>query len=799
MFGALRTRRSTVSKRFKMIQFKTLKHKLLTAFLVFGLVPLGVVGYLAYQQADGSLEATIGENLSLQAQTAIDAIDRNLFERYGDVQAFAANPMARGGRREVEEIADFLTKNYGIYDLMLIVDLDGKIVAANTVDYKGNKANTSALVGQSVKGEAWFDDVSSGKIGPGETFYSDLAVDPMTARVTGERGLALNFSAPIYDESGKIVRVWSNRASWTRIASEIMTERAALLKSQGAETIEYQVLNSAGFVIDDYDPDAILNFDLAGAGLGAANKAINGQLGYTIEIHKRRQVAQINGYAASKGALGFKGYGWGALVRQDRAEAAGDAADIRNFVIMIGLAAALLIAVLALWIAGGISGPVAETADALDGVAEGDYSRRLESKSTDEVGRLADSVNRMTERVKDAMEQVQTASEREKEQGEATQQKVAEMLSALEAVGAGDYSKTLSVRGSDPIGRLGEGLSNFFAEKQASETREREKAEVERQQQQELREKVDSMLASVTTAAGGDLTVDVQVKGDDAPGRMAQGLRTFFDRLRETISGLTVSSRQLSTSADELSEGSLQMTEVADKTSTQAGVVSAASDEVSSNVQVAAAGVEEMSASISEIAKSSSDAASIASEAVGVAESANSTIKGLGDASVEIGNVVKVITSIAEQTNLLALNATIEAARAGEAGKGFAVVANEVKELAKQTAQATEDISQKIGAIQSGSTAAVDAIGEVGTIINRINDISTTIASAVEEQTATTNEISRNVSDAARGSSEITQNITGVATNADSTSRGANAALESAKSLADMSAQLQQVVGRFRV
>ena len=137
-------------------------------------------------------------------------------------------------------------------------------------------------------------------------------------------------------------------------------------------------------------------------------------------------------------------------------------------------------------------------------------------------------------------------------------------------------------------------------------------------------------------------------------------------------------------------------------------------------------------------------------EAVQAATAANTTISRLGESSVQIGQVIKVITSIAEQTNLLALNATIEAARAGEAGKGFAVVANEVKELAKETAKETEDISKKIAAIQGDTKGAVDTIGRVEAVIGRINDLSSSIAGAVEEQTATTNEIARNIAEAAR-------------------------------------------------
>ena len=171
----------------------------------------------------------------------------------------------------------------------------------------------------------------------------------------------------------------------------------------------------------------------------------------------------------------------------------------------------------------------------------------------------------------------------------------------------------------------------------------------------------------------------------------------------------------------------------------------------------------------------------------------------LGVSSIEIGKVIKVITSIAQQTNLLALNATIEAARAGEAGKGFAVVANEVKELAKQTAAATEDISQKIEAIQSDTKGAVTSISQIGKVIAQINDISNTIASAVEEQSATTNEIARNATEAAKGSSEISKNITQVSEAAKSTTEGANNTLTAATELAKLAGDLKGIVAKAMI
>ncbi len=322
--------------------------------------------------------------------------------------------------------------------------------------------------------------------------------------------------------------------------------------------------------------------------------------------------------------------------------------------------------------------------------------------------------------------------------------------------------------------------------------------EQEQRQAKELQQKVDNMLEVVSAAADGDLTREITVKGDDAIGRMGEGLSRFFKDLRKSISGIAGTAQALSSSSEELTSVSQTMAGNAEETSAQANVVSAASEEITRNVQTVATGTEQMSASIKEIAQNANDAARVAQSAVDVAENTNRTVAKLGESSAEIGQVIKVITSIAEQTNLLALNATIEAARAGEAGKGFAVVANEVKELANQTAKATEEISSKIEAIQTDTQSSVDAIGEITMVINQINDISSTIASAVEEQTATTAEIGRTVEDTAKGSTEITENISGVAQAAQETSSGVGQTQDAANELSKMAADLQKLVSQFK-
>ncbi|MDH5671900.1 MAG: methyl-accepting chemotaxis protein [Myxococcales bacterium] len=293
----------------------------------------------------------------------------------------------------------------------------------------------------------------------------------------------------------------------------------------------------------------------------------------------------------------------------------------------------------------------------------------------------------------------------------------------------------------------------------------------------------------------GPATLDLLVSPIyDNRGDYIGAMVTWSDITQQVADEKTAAELQtaLATSSEELLAVSQQMASNAEETSAQANVVSAASEQVSRNVQTVAAGMEQLGASIKEIAQNASDASGVATTGVELAERTNATVAKLGESSTEIGKVIKVITSIAQQTNLLALNATIEAARAGEAGKGFAVVANEVKELAKETATASEDISQKIEAIQGDTNGAVEAIAQINEIVKQINDIQVTIATAVEEQTATASDISRNISEAARGSAEIAENITAVADAAQSTTTGAADCQRAAEELNRMAAELQK-------
>ncbi len=300
----------------------------------------------------------------------------------------------------------------------------------------------------------------------------------------------------------------------------------------------------------------------------------------------------------------------------------------------------------------------------------------------------------------------------------------------------------------------------------------------------------------------GDVTKRLETAGgiaNDELGEVSRLFNLFMDKLQEILRGVSAHTGKLATASHELLETNQQITAISGETAVQSNSVSRATQQVTENLQSLSTGAGEMTLTIQNIAANTNEAAKVAGSAVSAAQVANATVAKLGQSSAEIGVVIKVITSIAQQTNLLALNATIEAARAGEAGKGFAVVANEVKELAKQTAQATEDISRKITAIQVDTKDAVSAIATVSGVINQINNISATIAAAVEEQSATTNEMTRNASEAANGAGDISHNIDGVTKAAEDTLKRAQESQKAAHDLAAIATELSTLMGRFKI
>ncbi len=266
--------------------------------------------------------------------------------------------------------------------------------------------------------------------------------------------------------------------------------------------------------------------------------------------------------------------------------------------------------------------------------------------------------------------------------------------------------------------------------------------------------------------------------------------KAFETNVRGIVESVSAASTEMRSSAESL-------TATAAETSQQSTAVAAASEQASTNVQTVASATEELTASVQEISRQVAQSSTVASEAVAESEQMNAEVKGLSDAAQKIGDVVSLINDIADQTNLLALNATIEAARAGEAGKGFAVVASEVKNLANQTAKATEDISTQVAEMRGATDSSVEAIAKIGDRINQIAEISTAIASAVEEQSSATGEIASNVQEASRGTQEVTSNIAGVNAAATETGQSAGQLLEAAGELSQQAETMRAEVDSF--
>ncbi|TWT97472.1 methyl-accepting chemotaxis protein [Neorhodopirellula pilleata] len=621
----------------------TFRGQIALACLLMGSLPAIAIGLVAWSATDDLEKVTVG-SYQAQATQIAEKIDRNLFERYGDVQAFGKNAIVQershwyenSDTNPIVQAMNEYVQIYDIYSLTLLVDLEGRLIAVNSVDQDGNPIESDRMFDQNFANATWFRDCLDGKFYASDdgrftgTVVEHLYADEHVQKVYGNDGLSLGFTAPVLDPSGNVIAVWKNVANFS-LVEEIFIASYRHLKESGLTTAELTLLDEAGNILIDYDPmerqtEAIvrdLNLigkrNLVADGVAAASAVIRGESGVSLsELHSRKLVTQCAGYAPLKGALGFPGMKWNVLVRVDRAEALASVATLKRSLGIFLLIGFALVGIASFLYARVLVRPFDRAIESIEEISNGNFSTRMPAKGVNEVVRLATGFNR------------------------------------------------------------------------------------------------------------------------------------FADRMQQVIDQATVQSSSVAATA----------TQVAESMNTMAH----STNDVSATVRSMATSIEQMSASISEVSVSASKSAEIAQHAASLTLASNEKVEELGGAASEIGRVIQVIEEIAEMTNLLALNATIEAARAGDAGKGFAVVANEVKALARQTSEATDDIRARIEAIQNATGQTVESLHQIGEVIQEVNTVAQSIASAVEEQSVVTREFGDQIKQTAASAETVAKGVSESAT-----------------------------------
>ena len=676
--------------------------KLVIAFLALSIIPLSIIIFIANNSFDKLEESNLKFYQDTSASVA-DLIDRNLFERYGDVQAFALNGSIldkshwyKKNNSPLSEMMNKYVDTYDIYYLTLLVDPSGKLISANNKDQDGNAIDNSSLYEKDYSQTSWFKALKEKKFTSSQpnssegnksstgTFIEDVHIDSDVISIYSKSsGMTIGFSAPVKDANGEVIAYWSNRAKFA-VVEEIYMSTYQTLKKAGLSSAELTLLNGKGEVILDYDPstaghenishnfkDVIFKLNLAKKGVDSAKKVIEGKSGNMYSWHARKKIDQAAGFTPLTGALGYPGMNWGVLVRVSKAEATSLLSSLRNSMTSTFIISIILVALIAFFIAKSIVSPIKNMSGMMAEISEGegDLTSRLPVATKDEVGQLSNNFNIFVEKIQQIIKETQSGAKKLSNQAES----IAATTTQLSA------------------------------------------------NSEEMNSQTSTVAAAVEELNVNMLDVTKQAKA-------------MYDETAKSKK----SSEQINSSMQEVNKSL---------------------DSAKENLQAISSASQQMTSVITEISANTEKSRSTSQNAVEVADQASSKVQSLQKSANEIVEIIHTINDISEQTKTLALNATIEAARAGEAGKGFAVVASEVKNLAKDTSDATLDISSRIQKMKDATDSTVSEIASIKEVITEINAMISNIAAAIEEQSIAVKDNSENTDSTAEILNQIFEKI----------------------------------------